>query len=505
MARRTDCTRRGLPVLALLVCSSLWNPSGPARAHGGFWRAHRIHTLADDDNVLALQSQLRGLVATDDGGASWRWVCAEAYGRSSTNDARVGMLLVPGPRLLVAGLGAGLTIASIDLCRFEQPEELTGHLVYDVARSQDRVLALASGAVGEPGRRIFHAPLDTLRFELLGSPLPTGFVAIDLYVSETQPEKLYVSGDVGGAMAIARSDATASEWQLGQAVPHDSVLGWGSEILGIAGPAATELYVLHDELEWTEGGPSHDALLVSEDEGESLRVLFRNELAIKGFALSPDGETLLLSGEGGLYRAPRALALSLGMDAFEQVSTLPHYALHWTERGLYAGLEEFGRGQDFGVGVSSDGGDTFQPVMSVCQVSASECVLTGPVAERCAVIFDDEGLRGGGFKEDFLDAERCLQHGEGAADAGTLDNSPSEAGLPTTEREDAAAPESTTEEPSAGPVESGVEDAGIAAPSTRRNGGCQARRSDTPSWGLIFWIMWLGALWRVANRGRSQV
>jgi hypothetical protein len=456
---------------------------------------------------LALQSQLRGLVATDDGGASWRWVCAEAYGRSSTNDARVGMLLVPGPRLLVAGLGAGLTMASIDLCLFEPVAELTGHVVYDVARSQDRVLALASGAVGEMGRRIFHAQLDALRFSLLGSPLPADFVGTDLYASDAQPGTLYVAGEVAGALVIARSDAAASEWRLGQPIPHGSAAGWGAEILGVAGPDDTELYVLHDELEWNEAQPSRDALLVSEDEGESLRVLFRNETPIKGFALSPDGQTLLVSGPGGLYRAQRALALSSGMAAFERVSALPHYALHWTERGLYAGLNEFGSEaeQEFGVGVSSDGGDTFQPVMSVCQVSASECVLTGPVAERCATIFSDEGLRGGGFKEDFLDAERCLQHGEGAADAGTLDNSPSEAGLPTTEREDAAAPESTTEEPSAEPVESGVEDAGVAAPSTRRNGGCQARRSDTPSRGLIFWIIWLGALWRVANQGRSQV
>lgn len=504
MARRTDRARPRRSMLALLVCS-LWVPSALARAHGGFWRAHRIHTLGDDDTVLVLQSQLRGLVATEDGGASWRWVCAEAYGRSSTNDARVGMLLTPGPHLLVAGLGSGLTVASLDLCLFEQVEDLAGHVVYDVARAKDRVLALASGAVGETGRRIFHAKLDALRFTMLGSPLPVGFAASDLYASEAEPETLYVAGQVAGALVIARSDAAASEWRLGQPVPHGSALGWGGEILGAAGPGGNELYVLHDELEWSELQPSGDALLVSEDGGESLRVLFRNEAPIRGFALSPDGQTLLVSGLGGLYRAQRAEALRSGMAAFERISGLPHYALHWTERGLYAGIDEFGteEGQDFGVGVSGDGGDTFQPMMSVCQITARDCVLTGAVGDQCGMVFSDQGLRGGGFKEDFLDTERCLQPDEGGAiEAGTPEDLQHDAGASENLDAGVEAPESTTDEPS--DLEAGREDAVASAPSPRRSGGCRTRSADVPSWEAVLLVMWLGAFCRRRTEGSRR-
>ena len=403
MARPIEALSHGLLLFALTALA------GPetARAHGGFWRANRILIAEDDPQRIVLQSSLRGLVSSDDGGRSWSWICAEAYGRSSTSPAAATMLLTAGGGLLIASISGGLRASDGDPCSFRQPPGLEGYAARDLTPTTGGFLVLGLPTAGEQVANVlFSSAPNAERLLPLGVPLPESLIAGSVRASAA-PARLFVAGvTVDGGVTIARSDDDAASWRLGATVPIDGKVAFSAQILELEGE---RLYVLADELERTSGGASQDTLYVSDDAGATLRPLFSDGKPLHDFARSPDRATLLVSGEGGLYRADEASALARGAGAFTRLREGPVFGLHWGGRGLLAGLDEFGQEGTFSLGRSDDGGATFTRVMSVCDVRLRACAEDSSAGAVCSEVFSDLGVRGGGFKEDFLDSPRCVQ------------------------------------------------------------------------------------------------
>jgi hypothetical protein len=98
---------------------------------------------------------------------------------------------------------------------------------------------------------------------------------------------------------------------------------------------------------------------------------------LKGFALSPDGQTLLVGGEtDGVWRAAAADL------QFEKVSEVGVQCLAWSEAGVYACAGEFKDG--FTIGLSRDQGASFSPVMHLpCVRGPLSCAPDTEVGSAC--------------------------------------------------------------------------------------------------------------------------
>ena len=124
-----------------------------------------------------------------------------------------------------------------------------------------------------------------------------------------------------------------------------------------------------------------DTLVVSKDAGDTFTNAFTGA-SLLGFALSPDGATVAVGGDkDGLWTAD-ASAL-----AFTKTSTLDVRCLAWNEQGLFACADE---GLDnFGVGLSTNGGKTFAPFMqrdNICGVLA--CGDETSTAKVCSGLWE---------------------------------------------------------------------------------------------------------------------
>ena len=113
-------------------------------------------------------------------------------------------------------------------------------------------------------------------------------------------------------------------------------------------------------------GETADAMLVTHDGGTTWTTAFQGTGGLLGFALSPDGATILVGGaKDGLWRA------STSDLTFAKVSPLGVLCLAWASPGVYACADEATDG--FTVGLSTDEGATFTAVMHRAD-------LTGPLA-----------------------------------------------------------------------------------------------------------------------------
>lgn len=398
-------------LLAVLACASV---ALRAHAHGGIWRAHHILLAPDDARRIVLQSGLRGPIFTSDAGASWQWMCAETYGQSSVSPSPVAMLLRPGGRILVAGFGRGLLASDDGFCSFHAPQGPALSWTRDLTESGQDVIALASTEVGEAGDAVQDVLLvsrdEGARFEVLGAPLPADFVARGVSSSGGTSPRLYVAGLQEAGWALLHSDDGAVRWTRGTVQPFAAQVGWNPAVVGIGVRDPSLVFVLRDTMERTLD-QSEDALFVTEDGGQTFRPLFADGRALRGFAQSPDGQTLLVAGESGLFRAALRDALARGREAFEPRASTPFYGLTWTRAGVWAGMEEFSvvSADAFSVGFSSDEGRTFTRRMALCDVHPAPCAAHTDGASLCPEVFSDEGRSGGGFQEDFLNADRCRQ------------------------------------------------------------------------------------------------
>ncbi len=138
-----------MAILALGALAGGLGAIGRAQAHGVFPEVERVALHPADARVLAVQTSF-GLAVTRDAGATWGWVCREAFGALETEDpplvvTRDGALLTP----LFVGLRRGERMG----CGWAAPAGPVGEaVVIDVDRDPsgpDSYLAVTS-AGGRP-------------------------------------------------------------------------------------------------------------------------------------------------------------------------------------------------------------------------------------------------------------------------------------------------------------------------------------------------------------------
>src|SRR5262245_47331863 len=103
---------RPLRILAPAFCLAAAFLGGvpSAHAHGGIPRAWNIFVEPGNTQHVVLRSDIWGFFQTADGGQTWEWVCAEAYGGKSLNTQRRSIAMLPGGALIIANLFEGLQV-----------------------------------------------------------------------------------------------------------------------------------------------------------------------------------------------------------------------------------------------------------------------------------------------------------------------------------------------------------------------------------------------------------
>lgn len=386
---------RALASLMLLSLGALIAP--PAHANGRFPAAGQIVIHPSDPSRITARATF-GLVTSSDGGAHFAWVCEESIGYSGIEDP---MIAVTASGAILAGLFEGLSRSTDGGCSFALAPELVGRYVVDLALDRSdphRALALVAPAMMGGPMEVWATADDGATWAPEGSPLPDGLTGLTVDAAPTDPDRIYVSGYRGApdfAGVIARS--------FDRGMSYEAFVIPGADTNNLPYIAAIDpmdparVYVRID-------GPSKDHVALSTDSGGSWLEAFGVIGSLTGFALSPDGSTIAVGGEGaGLSTAPRDTL------EFTKRSIVAPLCLTWTNEGLYACADEINDG--FLLGLSKNGGAAFDVLVhrdGLCGPLA--CADGTSTASACPAVWETTRQKLGGAT--------CEEQDGGAPDAG---------------------------------------------------------------------------------------
>ncbi len=390
-----------------------------ASANGRFPFASQLVVDPGDAKHLALRTTY-GLLQSTDGGAKWTWVCEASVGYGGIVDPP---LAITKDGTLLAGLPDGLSVSHDRGCSFAfAAGELKGQLVVDVSAEKgdpSHAVALGSTLVGDNVHVVLGTSSDNGKtWTTLGTPIPDLFIAQTLDVAPSDPQRVYVSGTMGGPMlpdggtgspvaVLERSDDRGVTWQR---LPIAEANGEVPYIGAIDPKTPDRLYVRVDR-------DIKDALLYTDDGGKTWKHAIDFVADMLGFALSPDGSQIAVGGTKDGLRIAKTSDMVFAPAAARPPalsSCLPSYmvrCLAWANEGLYVCGSEYCDG--FTVGLIEADGKLAKQLYHLVELEQLSCPKGTPTATMCPEFWPGT--------QDLL----------GAGDAGTDDASFPDAGATT--------------------------------------------------------------------------
>ncbi|WP_437580555.1 WD40/YVTN/BNR-like repeat-containing protein [Sorangium sp. So ce887] len=380
--QRPSAPRRGRLALSAAALLSIAALAAPASANGRFPAAGLIASHPSDPSRLMVRATY-GLLSTHDGGEAWRWICEPVVGFGGNEDPMVAFL---ADGTILAGVFDGLSASKNGGCdwSFAQGELLDRYVIDLSADREDpsRAVLVVSAGLGA-GRfltQLWETDDNADRWTKAGADLPEDFLAHTVDAAPSNRDRVYVSGRFGSPEytgALQRTDDRGATWERLDIPGSDDMR---LPYIGAIDPADPDtIYVRLD------GDPT-DALIVSHDGGESFTTVFESQGDLLGFALSPDGASVIVGGpQDGILRAPTS---SL---EFEKISDVGARCLTWTAAALFACGDEFADG--FTVGRSVDEGKSFEALLhrdGLC--GPLECAEESGAASTCTDLWGATAL-----------------------------------------------------------------------------------------------------------------
>jgi hypothetical protein len=395
-----------------------------ALANGRFPRAQRLTEVKGDSNTLVL-SATYGILLTTDRGGTWRHLCELGFAFSI--DEVDPLVEVVGDGGMVVQVSRSLNRAAAPFCEFRPTLGGGGsERVVDFALDREdptRLVALMVGRSeqGVVENRLFVSEDSGISFGVMGAALPAEAITFGqtLDAAPSDGSRLYVSGiDAEGRGVVLRSSDAGESFES-TVLPLE--VGEQPYIAAVHPTDPDVIYVRTDT--WTANADgvleANDALLYSDDGGQSFLEVHRAAAKLFGFALSPDGSQVLI-GYGdpvapsravdanavGIYRA------NAGEHEFTKIYEGAVSCLTWTAASLYACTSQVERG--FALGVAPDAefeledAEPFAPLLDLTQVAGPfecpACSTSGVCAatwnETCAVFGSCETSAGGAASND---------------------------------------------------------------------------------------------------------
>jgi hypothetical protein len=330
---------------ALALALSAAPPS--ALANGRFPEAMRLLEHPRDPNRLYLTGTY-GLLLTEDRGTNWYYVCESVFAlRVLEGDP---LLEVLSDGTLVGGIRETLNRSTDCGCswspKLAEPELEN---VFDISLdSNGTLVALVQDVTTPPARFYLTESTDRgetwQRFSDLPSDTILGYT-IDVAPSDTQRLYATITTSTNPTGLLLVSDDRGNNWDR-----HPIPGGTSDSHPYIAAVSASDpdrVYVRTDSWDSSAEFAAQDALYVTPDAGESFEAILQHQAKLLGFAISPDGGTVLAGygdpltpgrstnyDEFGIYKA------STTDHVFERISDEAVSCMRWTESGLYACLAD---------------------------------------------------------------------------------------------------------------------------------------------------------------------
>jgi hypothetical protein len=331
-----------------------WAVACPAWANGRFPESQRIVEDPRSADRLFLAGTF-GLLATEDRGKNWYYVCENAFAFAFLEGDP--MLEVLSDGAVLSGIHQSLNVSRDCGCTWQYSlGESMSQNVADLTihpSAEMPVIALLEEISTVPHKWELHESSDHGRTWRKLSDLPDRTLfAYTIDVAPSDPMRIYATGvsrpeggGDGGVLFVSKNRGASWEELV---IPGTSA-SVAPYIAAIDAKDPDTLYVRVDE--WVDNvDPSaNDALFVSTDGGKSWKELIRKGAKLFGFALSPDGSTLLAGfGDplvaGGRSTEPQDYGVykaSTKDFVFEKVFPGMVSCLRWTATGLYVCNTEF--------------------------------------------------------------------------------------------------------------------------------------------------------------------
>jgi hypothetical protein len=266
--------------LATLATMAALYMAPPARANGRFPKAQAIVTVPGGDGSTVYLRATFGILVSHDGGKSFRWLCEQALGFSSTWDPPVAV--TRDARLWIA-LANGLRVTR-DGCDVSTVPALDGELVADLTTDAtgERVY-LVTSTPGKPAFVWRSARAGGDAFERLGAGISgTRFDTIE--VAPSKPARLYLTGVPEGqgtrAHLFRSDDGGATIRELKPALPND-----GRLFVSAVDPKDPDRVLVR---QLSDKGSD---VLVSTDGGATFKLALHMAGGMYGFTRTEDGAT----------------------------------------------------------------------------------------------------------------------------------------------------------------------------------------------------------------------
>jgi hypothetical protein len=423
---------RGVPSLlgrfgrarrAALLGIALGAVAPSASAHYGLPRAFSIIFGPEGTNRVLVRSDIWGIMRSWDNGQSWQWSCAEVFGGKSSDAQYHPMLVTNTGRIIVGSTFDGLFISD-NFCDWRKASAFSDTLVSDVAPWGSDFVALTStsGDAGGYSTLIWKSTDQAESWTQTGTPMPRHFIGSQVRAAPSDPKRLYVTGIApdGKVGLVQRSTDGGTTWTEHE-FPFDTN-PVGGQLgayfrLPMVHPTRPDVAFIRIDMPEQVSQDSPDSILGTKDGGLTWTMVFASKGDLPGITLSPDGKTLLIGGPlEGLHSADVDAALTSGQSAFAKVFDGMIWGLNWTADGtLYAGNNNFGAVgvPEITLGVSHDGGHTFELKMNICQIGYPDtCGASTTLGAMCEGLWDNKE-KGLGFGFDFVYGDRCVKPGAG--------------------------------------------------------------------------------------------
>ena len=287
-----------------------------------------------------------GLLRSFDRGQSWDWLCEAGMGYA---DLEPPMAVLPGGTVLLA-IPEGVSRGDASGCNFERAKGIDANVI-DLSRIAAEPGSAVAVSISGTVTELWRTDDDGRSFAPLGDPIE-GLIAATVDVGPSNPKVMYQSGLANTQGGLLRSKDAGKTFESFP-VPNTTT-GRRPYIAAVNPSDEDTVYVRLVGVQVS--------LEVTRDGGRSFETVLKTATAVQGFALSPDGKTVLASnGYDGTFRA------STDDYAFEKIACGGRSCLNWSEAGL------FGCGDDmldgYVVGRSEDEGATFERVIDLSCVS----------------------------------------------------------------------------------------------------------------------------------------
>jgi hypothetical protein len=360
--RCTSLARAALAGAALALAAAAAGASA-GHANGRPPGTANVHFPPEDDQTIYVPATF-GLLKSDDGGASFRWVCENAIGYSGTFDPDYA---INADGDVYATTFDGLKVSRNGGCTWGPVEGIQGDLyVAEVDIGPDGRTWAATGDHNMPND--VYVSEDGASFVSSAAPLERGWWA-SLRTAPSDPMRIYVTGLLPDDPATKEYDETAllsrsldggANWEPLDVTDFEFDDIQQLYLLGVS-PADPDIVFARIA---GAAEPNGDTVYRSADGGQSWELVLTFANKVSAFHIRPDGQTVIVGtvescpGEGGSTSkgCVRISRKAGAPDSFVATREQPRLAcLGERSDGVLFGCGDNWEPDNFALGSSADG------------------------------------------------------------------------------------------------------------------------------------------------------